>query len=259
MRIPDEWLRKADQLHLAMHLSNEALSVGLFDVASKQPLWMQRMYGSNWEWIEKIQSWRWTEPLFRKVTLTHSPQQWTLCPPHLFSPDHLSDWFTTADKGTLAYHHIEGQEIVLIEQMHSISAPIIALFANGKEFSIVDHWLHFHLSPSSASDQLILIVEDGVIGVLLQKKGQLQLANQFSGHQMEDVLYFASAVLQQHQCSQDTDILLCGQQANAELLHFFEPYFTSVKCWEAPFGLKMPKGHDAAIWHNLLLHTLCAS
>lgn len=259
MRIPSHIVQKADQCHLGMHCAEEGIMVGVFDIQTKQPLWLEYQHIQQWECMQAIQDWKWHQPLFRKVTATHCAKQWTLCPPHLFDAQQLHVWFTPHPTWTTQYQTIQGQNMVLIEQYDKAGMALHLLFSHVQESSIVENWMHYHLSQHPQIDQLTLIVEDNNIGVLVQKQGSLVLANQFAGKEPEDILYFASAVLQQHELSQNTPITLAGKNASEELKQFFEPYFLHVQLWTAPLGLQLPKNKIARDWHSILLHTLCAS
>jgi hypothetical protein len=259
MRIPSPIMEKADQMHFALHWSDDGIVAGVFDIATKQPIWLKHQAMQPWEFSQNIREWKWNQPLFRKVSITHCAKEWTLCPQHLFDPSQLAAWLPAQAQCSTEFHFIQNQNMVLIEQFVPLAADIPLLFSNVKQNSIVDHWLHFHLSQHLGQDHLTIIVESGLIAVILQKKGSLVLANQFAGSQPEDVLYFASAVLQQNLMSQETAITLVGRNANPALKAFFEPYFIQVNLWQPPVGLHLPKDHEACDWHSILLHTLCAS
>jgi Protein of unknown function (DUF3822) len=259
MRIPTHIVQKADQCHLAMHWTDEGIMVGIFDITTKQPLWLEYQHIHPWELMQAIQDWKWNQPLFRKVTASHCSQQWTLCPVHLFDENQLHIWFTPHANWLTQYQSIQGQNIMLIEQFANAGISLQELFSHAQECSIVALWMHYHLPQHPQQDHITLIVENDVIGVLVKKQGELQLANQFAGKEPEDILYFASAVLQQNELSQNTTITLVGKNASVELKEYFEPYFINVQLWTTPLGLQLPKNKEAKDWHSILLHTLCAS
>lgn len=83
MRIPSHIVQKADQCHLGIHCAEDGIMAGIFDIKTKQPLWLEYQHLQQWEWMQAIQDWKWNQPLFRKISVTHCSQQWTLCPQHL--------------------------------------------------------------------------------------------------------------------------------------------------------------------------------
>jgi hypothetical protein len=259
MRIPSHIVQKADQCHLGIHCAEDGIMAGIFDIKTKQPLWLEYQHLQQWEWMQAIQDWKWNQPLFRKISVTHCSQQWTLCPQHLFDEQQLPYWFKPHDQWQTRYQLVAGLNIMLIEQFNKGGVDFSSLFSHAQERSIVELWMHYHLAQHAHQDHLTLIAEDHNIGVLLQKQGNLILANQFAGNEIEDVLYFASAVLQQNELSQNTPITMAGKNASDELKQFFEPYFVNVQLWSAPLGLQLPKNKSAKEWHSILLHTLCAS
>jgi hypothetical protein len=259
MNIPADLGQRSDQLHLAIHVHGNGVMAGIFDSQTKQPLWLNETFIASWELSTKITEWGWNQPVFRKVTLTHCPLQWTLCPSHLFIPENKSKWLHQSIEQNVQACPIEGQNMVLIEECEKLQLSLQSFFPHLQEFSIMEMLLHFHLSSTMNGDRLIVITEAETTRIIAHKNGQLIMANQYMCKEPEDTLYFVSAVAQQYNLDSTTPIILAGQNTTTALIRLFEPYYTEVKTWTPPLGLKMPKGHDDAHWHSILLHTLCAS
>jgi Protein of unknown function (DUF3822) len=259
MNIPSDLQQRADQLHLAMHVHSNGMMAGLFDGQSKQPLWLSETFIATWELHNRIMEWGWNQPVFRKVTLSRSPLQWTLCPPYLLDPSNIGGWLHQSNENNVRAIPISGQNMILIEESESLYPMVHGLFPHLQEFSTVEFLLHYHLSTPVNHDRLLVVTEAEITRIFAHQQGKFLLANQYACKEPEDTLYFASAIVQQYELSNETPIILAGQNANIELIRLFEPYYTQVKAWTAPFGLKMPKGQVDAHWHSILLHTLCAS
>ncbi len=259
MQLSPDWLAQADHLHLGIHVHAEGLMLGLFEMLSKQPIWLMDMPILTHQIAQSLQQGQWVQPFFRKVTISFSAESWTVIPQVFFDPNQLSNWIEEIPNCLLGYQNLNTENNVLIHRHSRDIEQIAALYPQAQVNCAIKMWLQ--LCPvSEHKNALIGWVEADKLCLQLVLDHQRILVNQFDAKTVEDVLYFISASLQQSPHPEETEIILMGQGVSDELLETLSSYYFHVKVWNTPLGLQLPESINLPAHHyySILMHTLCA-
>jgi hypothetical protein len=259
MRLSPEWLAQADHLHLGIHVHSEGLFLGLFEMHSKQPIWMMDMPILSHQIAQALQQGQWVQPFFRKVTISFSAETWTVIPNSFFDPEQLSIWIEPTTNAMLGHQSIPQENNILIHRHSKDIEHIAALYPQAQVNCSIKMWLQLS-PPSEQSNVLFAWLEAEKLCLQLIHQGQRILLNQFDAKSTEDVLYFISAALQQNAESQDLPIVLMGKGIGDDLIETLSHYYTDVQLWKTPLGLQLPPSCvlPAHYYYSILMHTLCA-
>jgi hypothetical protein len=259
MQLSPDWLAQADHLHLGIHIHSEGLLIGLFEMRSKQPIWLMDTPILPHHIAQALQQGQWVQPFFRKVSISFSAETWTVVPQSFFNPDNLSIWVEETANAQLGYQNLQQESNVLIHRHGKDIEQIAVLYPQAQVNCAIKMWLQLS-PPSDHENALIAWIESDKLCIQLIQNHQRILLNQFDAKSAEDVLYFISASLQQHPTSPETEILMMGQGVSEELLETLSHYYVNIKVWNTPLGLQLPESCTlpAHYYYSILMHTLCA-
>ena len=259
MQLSPDWLAQADHLHLGIHIHAEGLMIGLFEMLSKQPIWLMETPILSHQIAQALQQGQWVQPFFRKVSISFCAETWTVVPQSFFTPNQLSTWIEETVNGQMGYQNLQQESNILIHRHSKDIEHIAALYPQAQVNCAIKMWLQLS-PPSDHENALIAWIESDKLCIQLIQNHQRILLNQFDAKSVEDVLYFISATLQQHPSSQETDIMIMGRGVTDELLETLSSYYNHVKTWNTPLGLQLPESSTMPPhnYYSILMHTLCA-
>ncbi len=211
-RIPKELLNEASSLHLAMHVSSDAVQATLADVAIGMERWSCSFYlerkSDLKESVRLIEDRNWSERVFRKCTLTFNCKNFTLVPAAFYNETMMGD--------LLRFNTTETQEF--IEQLYlpmaeahivyGIPEALVALSARFPNIRIMPSVYPLTLSVEREVTRkniyITVFIECDYMALIVFKEGQLQLLNYFeiAGH--EDVLYYITSVFMRLKLDQES-------------------------------------------------------
>lgn len=259
MQLSPEWLNQADHLHLGIHIHSDGLMIGLFEVHSKQPIWLMDAPHLSHNIAQTLQQGQWVQPFFRKVSISFSAESWTVIPQSFFQPNQLSVWIKETSNSQLGYQNLQQESNVLIHRHSKDIEHIAALYPQAQVNCAIKMWLQLNTTLAYTNVLSAWIEADKLCIELIQNHQRI-LLNQFEAKSVEDVLYFISATLQQNTTSSDTEIVLMGQDVSEDLLETLSNYCEKVQVWNTPLGLQLPETCKLPAHHyySILMHTLCA-
>ena len=258
MQLSTEWLERADQLHLGLHIHPEGIQMGLFEMHSKQPIWLMNAPMLHHQIPQALIQGNWSQPFYRKVSISFTAESWTLAPQNLFDPLALNAWIEPHANAQLGYQNLTHETTVLIHRHPMIIEQVAALFPQAQVNCATKMWLQL-TQPSDFENTLFAWMEADKLCIHLIQNHQRILVNQFDSKSAEDALYFISAALQDFNHVGPIPIVLMGMNVQEDLLELLRSYYSDVQLWNTPLGLQIPSNlnQSVAYYYSILMHTLC--
>jgi hypothetical protein len=248
--MPREWMQRAEQLHLSLHLQPHQVSVALWE---SRCVWRESFTlpasssDDCAEAVRFVKERNWTEKIFRRVTISFDTPYCTLVPQSFEIPGKQAEllWFNMPRPDEMvATCPLDELGATAVYATDSSLKPLIVIWPHARVFPSLMPLIRQALLPKEASTGIHVYLTEGRLWLVVVVNGKLALANHFSAQGSEDVLYHIANACMQHTLGLTTVAVWLYGDLSDELLPMLERY-----CSEA--GL-------SSIDFPLSLHTLCA-
>jgi hypothetical protein len=254
--MPKEIFAQASSSHLAMHVANAYVLVGVTDVASEKPLWTQifpvqddSMLASGFQFIEAR---NWFDRVFRKVTLSFESQYFTLIPEVFFDAAQM--------ESVMRFNHPQFDGQVNQLELREADSRVLFEWPSAME-GLIRRAPHTRVMPLAflmarfahhpqwnEAQQINVLVSGSHLMITAMQNQRLLLLNSFEVSNETDVLYHLSNLAIRLEFDLEKVPIMVLKGADAMSLDVLDTYCGAIK--KAPF---------AEVVHPIFqLHSICA-
>lgn len=241
--MPREWLLRAEQLHLALHLQTNSVSAALWESTC---VWKESFSLATSGTddvaaaVQFVRERNWVEKMYRRVTISFDTPNCTLVP---------QSFEIQGKQGELLWFNLPRPDAPIstfgLDEVGAtaIYSPDPALH------SLTRVWPHARLLPTLAllirqaftpkinGSFIQMYLTEGRLWLVAVVQGKLTLANHFSAQSTEDSLFHLANACMQHGLDMNSTPVVLHGHISPELLSLVSQYCANAKAAETGFPL----------------------